>query len=231
MQAYEALRLRERPSRALMDVLRATPAAVISDYLKRIGIVNFTLRGVRAMVPPASAAERVVGPAITFGFAPINGAYSFREGRYLLAEMVEQAEENDVIVIAGQGAPYGFWGGQVTHQSVKKRLAGAIIDGYTRDSEEIRERKLPVFSTGVTFEAYVGRYEAITFNSPIACAGAMVRPGDVMVGDADGVVVVPHEVLERVVSGVAVIAEEERETTRLVAAGTPWSEIYKKFYG
>lgn len=230
-EEYEALRLRERPPRAVLEVLRGTPTAVISDALKRLGIVNFKLRGVRPVVPLADSSQRMVGRAITLGFAPINGAYPLGEAKYQLAEMIEQAEEDDVVVIAGQGAPYGFWGDQVTHFSVKNRLAGAVIDGFTRDSEEIRDRNFRVFSTGVTFEAFSGKYEGITFNAPIVCAEAMVRPGDVMVGDEDGVLVVPREVLERLVSEIAIVRVRERKLTDLVDAGTPWSEIYNELDG
>jgi len=223
---YEAHRLRNRPEPAILERLRRIPAAFISDYLKKIGIVNHTLRGVRPLSPFPSYRSHVAGSAITMAFAPVSEAYPYLEAPYMHTEIVEQAEAGDVIVIAGQGAPYGFWGDHTTHQAMSQNLSAVVIDGYTRDSRPIRDTGFPVFSSGVTFESYVRRYDPVGYNVPVACAGAMVRPGDVIVGDDDGVVVIPIEVLDRVMGGIAVVDGAEDELRTAVATGTPWKEIY-----
>ena len=163
-------------------------------------------------------------------FAPVSEAYLYTEAPFMHTEVVEQAEAGDIVVIAGQGAPYGFWGDHTTHQAINQKLSAVVIHGYTRDSRAIIETGFPVFSTGITFESYVRRYDPVAYNIPVDCAGAMVRPGDVLVGDDDGVVVIPIEVLDRVVAGVAQIAEAEDHLRSAVAEHKAWGEIYPEIH-
>lgn len=227
---YEKSRLRVRPSRQTIDFLKTIPPSFISDYLKKIGIVNHTIRGVKPLRPFQEYRRHVAGPVITMFFAPVSEAYPYTEAPYMHTEIVEQAETGDVIVIAGQGAPYGFWGEHTTRQAMKQGVEAVVIDGYARDSRPIIGLGLPVFSTGVTFESYVRRYDPVGYNVTVACGGAMVRPGDVVVGDDDGAVVIPNEVLTQVVEGVAVVVEAEEELRDAVNKGTPWSEIYPRIH-
>ena len=78
-------------------------------------------------------------------------------------------------------------------------LSGAVIDGGARDIEEIEAIGFPVFSRSVTPATVVGRYVSVAKQVPVKCAGVLVRPGDYIVGDRDGVVVVPVEKISRVV--------------------------------
>src|ERR1700688_3455123 len=146
---YAKHRLTTRPSAELVQRLAITPSAFISDYLKQIGIVNHNVRGVRPIAPFKSAGAHVAGPAITMYFAPVSEAYPYMEAPYMHTEVVEEAERGDVIVIAGQGAPFGFWGDHTTHQAINQGVAGVVIDGFTRDSRPIIETGFPVFATGV----------------------------------------------------------------------------------
>lgn len=225
LRDYEAHRLTERPDTDAVEVFSKVPAAFVSDYLKQIGVVNHTLRGVRPL-KGFDSDRHLAGPAITMYLAPVNETVSYQDAPYLHTEIVEQAVAGDVIVIAGQGAPYGFWGDHTTHQSINQGLAGVVIDGFTRDSRAIRQTSLPVFSTGVTFESYVRRYDPVGYNVTVACAGAMVSPGDLIVGDDDGVVVVPKSIVSRVAEGMQVISQAEDELRNAVETGVPWSEIY-----
>lgn len=230
---YESRRLEDRPPAELIEALKAVPTAFVSDYLKQIGIVNHTIRGVRSLSPfdPTGPTRSVAGPAVTMYFAPVSEAYSYLDAPYMHTEVVEQCEAGDVMVIAGQGAPYGFWGDHTTHQALQQDIEAVVIDGYTRDSRAIKATTLPVFSTGVTFESYVRRYDPVAYNIPVDVGGAMVRPGDVLVGDDDGVVVIPQECVERVVTeGLDVIANAETNLRSAVAAHRPWNEIYGEIH-
>jgi len=214
----------------MIAFLKTIPPSFVSDYLKKIGIVNHTIRGVRPLCPFQDYRRHAAGPVITMHLVPVSEAYPYMDAPYMHTEIVEQAEAGDVVVIAGQGAPYGFWGEHTTHQALNQGVDAVVIDGYTRDSRPIIDSGLPVFCTGVTFESYVRRYDPVGYNVPVACGGAMVRPGDVVVGDDDGVVVIPKEVLPEVVRGVQTIAEAEEELREAVASGTPWNEIYPKIH-
>jgi regulator of RNase E activity RraA len=226
---YETNRLTERPTIEQLEALRAVPTAYVSDYLKQIGIINHRARGVRALAP-LPGDRSIAGAAVTMYFAPVSEAYPYTEAPFMHTEVVEQAQEGDVMVIAGQGAPFGFWGDHTTHQAINQKLSATVIDGYTRDSKAILETGYPVFCTGVTFESYVRRYDPVAYNIPVDLAGAMVRPGDVLVGDDDGIVIIPVEVLEQTVAGVTQIKEAEDMLRSAVADGKPWDEIYPEIH-
>lgn len=226
---YDTNRLQKRPDAAKIDILRSIPTAYVSDFLKQIGIINHRVRGVNAIQAFADD-KSVAGCAVTMYFAPVSEAYPYTEAPYMHTEVVEQAEAGDIVVIAGQGAPFGFWGDHTTHQAINQRLSAVVIDGYTRDSRAIKETGFPVFSTGVTFESYVRRYDPVAYNIPVDLGGAMVRPGDVLVGDDDGVVIIPIEVFDQVVEGVLKIKYAEDQLRTAVAEKKPWNEIYPEIH-
>jgi 4-hydroxy-4-methyl-2-oxoglutarate aldolase len=227
---YETNRLTTRPTKEALDVLRSVPTAYVSDYLKQIGIINHTGRGIRPIQPLAEGQVSVAGAAVTMYFAPVSEAYPYTDAPYMHTEVVEQAEEGVIVVIAGQGAPYGFWGDHTTHQAINQKLSAVVIHGYTRDSRAIIETGFPCFSTGITFESYVRRYDPVAYNIPVDLGGAMVRPGDVLVGDDDGIVVIPVEVFDQVVAGVLQIRDAEDHLRKAVADHKPWDEIYPEIH-
>lgn len=229
---YETNRLRKRPDADQIAKLRDIPTAYVSDYLKQIGIVNHTARGLKPIAPIEGVSH--AGCAVTMYFAPVSEAYPYTDAPFMHTEVVEQAQEGDFVVIAGQGAPFGFWGDHTTHQAINQKLSGVLIWGYTRDAQAILEA-IPgtgfnVFSTGVTFESYVRRYDPVAYNIPVDLGGCMVRPGDVLVADDDGVVVIPIEVFDRVVPGVAKIKDAENHLRSAVADHRPWEEIYPEIH-
>ena len=107
---------------------------------------------------------------------------------------LEVAETGQVLVLAGSG-PFGaVWGEMVTLGAVSKGLAGAVIDGSTRDVDAIERLGFPVWSTSVRPFGATKRVSG-SVNLPVTCAGVRVSPGDVIVADGDGVVVVPHQLV------------------------------------
>lgn len=233
---YEAWALKKRPDPATLEYLRKVPTAFVSDCLKRLEIRNHALRDVRLSYNMPGKQVSIAGAAITMQFAPHTEVRPYYESAYLHTEMVEQGQPGDVLVIAGSGAPYGFWGEHTTNQAIRQKLQGVVIDGYTRDIKPIRSSGLCVFSTGVTFESYVRRYDPVGFNTAVSVAGAQVRPGDVMMGDDDGVLVIPQEIVSQVADVAADIERLELDLEKAVKSGRPWTEIYRdihhrKYYG
>ena len=233
---YEAWALQKRPEPEALEYLRKVPTAFVSDCLKRLEIRNHALRDVRLSYDMPGKRVSIAGAAITMQWAPHTEVRPYYEAAYLHTEVVEQAQAGDVLVIAGMGAPYGFWGEHATNQAIKQRLEGVVIDGYTRDIKPIRASGFCVFSTGLTFESYVRRYDPIGFNTPVSVAGAHVRPGDVIMGDDDGVLVIPQEIVNQVADVAVDIERLEVELDKAVKSGKPWTEIYRdihhrKYYG
>lgn len=227
---YEAWALTKRPDPAAVEFLRKVPTAFVSDCLKRLEIRNHVLRDVRLAYEMPSQYVSVAGPAITMQWAPHSEIMPYYESPYLHTQVVEQAQKGDVIVIAGMGAPYGFWGEHASNQALNQGVQGIVIDGYTRDIKPIRKSGLCVFSTGVTMISYVRHYDPVGFNTTVSVAGATVRPGDVLVGDDDGVVVVPQELVGRVAEVAADIERLEVDLGDAVKRGVPWTEIYANIH-
>jgi regulator of RNase E activity RraA len=227
---YEAWALKERPDEATLKYLRSVPTAFVSDCLKRLEIRNHALRDVRLSYEMPGKQVSIAGAAITMQWAPHSEVRPYYEAPYLHTQVVEQAQAGDVIVIAGMGAPYGFWGEHASNQALNQGVQGIVIDGYTRDIKPIRKSGLCVFSTGVTFESYVRRYDPVGFNTTVSVAGAMVRPGDIMMGDDDGVLVIPQEIVGKVADVAADIERLEIDLGEAVKAGTPWTDIYRNIH-
>lgn len=158
-----------------------------------------------------SAHCRMAGPAVT---VRVHTADILMVGIAL-----SQCSKGDVLVIDGQGElNTALWGEVTTLAARLKGLQGVVIDGAIRDFYKIRRDKLPVFARAVVPNAGGAQY-AGEINVPVQCGGAIVHPGDWVVGDEDGVVVVPAARLDQVVGAAKRLASVERKIEREVARG------------
>ena len=118
-------------------------------------------------------------------------------------EAIDEAPEGSVVVIGIEGSDpnVAVWGGLMTAGAVARNLAGAILDAGLRDVTEIkRDFGFPVFSRTVSPGTTVGRYKTEALNVPVQCGGILVHPGDLIVADTDGVVVVPVDHVEEILA-------------------------------
>jgi len=98
-----------------------------------------------------------------------------------------------VIVIDAGGFPGGIWGSDIAMNAMKNGVVGVVIDGACRDSHETRLEKAKVWCTVRTCNHVYGRLDCAGVNLPIKCGGVTVRPGDIVCGDDDGVLVIPAD--------------------------------------
>jgi 4-hydroxy-4-methyl-2-oxoglutarate aldolase len=165
-----------------------------------------------AGAPAALAAEtelravysgaRVVGPAFTV--RGIGG------DNFALHRAVYAAPPGSVLVADLQGARHGHWGEVLAVAAQQRGLAGLVIDGGVRDVTELAAMGFPVFARHVTVVG-TGKLHAGTFDVTVRVAGANVAPGDLIVGDADGVVVIPGAEVEQALDRAdARVADEQR---------------------
>ncbi len=201
----------ERPGAKLLAQFAKLPAANISDAC---GNLNTMDSGIRAMSPGA----RICGPACTV---------STRAGDFVATLLgMDVARPGDILVVDNQGkTDSAMWGEITTAEAQRKRLAGLVVDGNVRDIEGIRKRKFPVFARG-TVPRVAGRSSLGEVNVPIQCGGAIVRPGDIIVGDADGVVVIPLEKAETVLKLTLDIVDYENKLLANVSKGLTQVEIF-----
>jgi len=130
-----------------------------------------------------------------------------------------------VLVIDGHGElNTALWGGLTTAQALRKGLAGIVIDGAIRDLADIRKSKLPVFARSVVPNAggaeYVGDLQV-----PVSCGGQVVTPGDWLVGDDDGVVVIPSSQLEAAIAKAKQIVEAEKRIAKAIRQGADLADL------
>lgn len=125
-------------------------------------------------------------------------AEEWLDGRNIYSAFLEVIEDGDVLVFDNEQTPYGLWGSDVALTAEKKGLAGVVLDGGCRDSYEVALQESPVFCAERTPTHVIGRLDLVSINEPITCGGVLVRPGDIICADDDGVVVVPIEDAEKV---------------------------------
>lgn len=158
----------------------------ISDCMGRFGAM-------RAELHPLFESIRFAGPAVTARTLPGDLAAVFKA--------IDVSGPGDVVVVDTRGSrDTAFWGENMTISAMNRGIAGAIVDGACRDVVEIRRLRFPLFSTGIVPNvAAIAGYGEV--NVRVQCAGQAVSPGDIIVADENGVVVVPagaaREVLER----------------------------------
>ena len=134
-----------------------------------------------------------------------------------------------VVASTNQSTRTCYWGELLSTATRARGGTGCIIDGYTRDSRAIIDMGFPVFSTGFKPVDSSSRSTVVDFNVPIECGGVKVRPGDVVFGDFDGIVVIPIEILPEVVEEAAEKVESENATRDMLQQGHLLREVYDKY--
>jgi len=194
----------ERPPRNLIERFRDADPPDLADAMNKSGAM-------REIQPIYRPMPRCVGPAITVK-APTGDSLMIRKAMGL-------AQPGDVIVIDGRGTiSRSLWGGNRSTFVAQKGVAGVIIDGGTRDVDETRGVKLPLFARAVCpmASASSGPGEV---NFPIACGGVVVNPGDLVVASEEGIVVIPRADAEDVYKAWRKTLDNEKEMSAGAAAG------------
>ncbi|SHK68309.1 Regulator of RNase E activity RraA [Pseudonocardia thermophila] len=203
-----------------------TPAdlgtCALSDALDALGLPG-VLPGVRAL----SGSARVAGRAVTVTLGPAGSAPA---GRHLCTAAVDAAGPGDVVVVAHPGGDAAGWGGILSLAAHRRGIEGVVIGGPARDVDEARALGFAVFGTAATPVTARGRIAEIAWNEPIAIGPVLVAPGDLVVGDENGVVVVPATRRTEVLGRAAAIVEREAAIAAAVRSGTPVAEAMGASY-
>ena len=208
----------------LVEGFRGVATASVADSVDKIcdkrGYMDHELR-------PRINEKRIVGPAVTVLEGPTT---EFLPPQHAL-ELIDAAAAGSVMVIAIDGeANVAIWGGLMTAGSYARGLAGAVLDGGVRDIYEIRrDYDFPVIARSVSPGTTLGRFKTLGANVPVVCGGIEVNPGDIIVGDADGVVVVPRARAEEVLTMAQEIDKRELEQARLIVEAKSLKEGLAKY--
>jgi 4-hydroxy-4-methyl-2-oxoglutarate aldolase len=193
-----------RPSPALLALYRELPVAPVSDVLGPGHVMH-------ARVKPLAPGMRVLGPAFTLRLPAIDNL-----GMHVA---VRDARAGDVIVADQQGMQLAAPVGEIMVAAAQhKEIAGIVLDGVVRDVARLRAGGWPVFATG-SHAQQCRKDGPAWLRVPITCAGVEVRPGDIVLGDDDGVVVIPLERAEAVAREAGQKIEKESQRVAGIRKG------------
>jgi 4-hydroxy-4-methyl-2-oxoglutarate aldolase len=209
----------------LIERLARLHPAVVADCLDRKRLRNQVLA---PHIRPIAPAMRIAGFAATVHCIEVNAVPESRDDWYRneLAS-VDALGPGDVVVVSTCRGSY--WGELLATASHHRGAHGAVLDAYTRDTLALIEMGFPTFAAGIHCADSLGRIDVDEVGVPVLCGGVRVEPGDLVLGDHDGVVVVPAAVGEEIV----MLAEKKLSDENLVRAklaeGMPASEAFRTY--
>ncbi len=225
----EAAGLAPQKGSALSEQLRAklleAPVAGLSQEMRKRGFNNVTIDGVR----PTRSGTKLIGTARTLRFVPNReDLFASHGGGFNAQKQVfDSVEEGEVIVIEARGERgSGTLGDILALRALQRGAAGVVTDGGVRDYSTVADIALPVFSQGA-HPAVLGRkHVPWDADLTIACGGATVQPGDIIVGDDDGVIVLPPGIAEDVADAALTKETEDAWIADQVKAGHPVDGLF-----
>lgn len=201
-------------SKALIEAFNKVAVASVADAVDKV----CGRRGyMSSEIKPRINDKRICGPAATVLEAATD---EFLPPTHAL-DLIDEAPAGSVIVISIMGgeSDVAVWGGLMTAGAVANGHAGAVLDGGVRDLVEIRrDYGLPIYARSVSPGTTLGRYKTVASQVPVQVGGIVVHPGDLIVGDVDGVVVVPQAQAMDVLAMAQEIDARELEQARLIIA-------------
>jgi regulator of RNase E activity RraA len=188
-------------SPATRDKLRGVSTATLASALYKRGLRNQMVQDVRPLSAPKGGS--MVGEAYTLRYMParedLNPMTVFRNHSHPQRRAVEECPPGAVLIMDSRKDPRAASaGGILVTRLMMRGVAGVVTDGGFRDSAEIALLDLPSFHNRPSAPTNLTLHQAIDINVPIGCGDAPVFPGDVVVGDADGVIIVPAEIADEI---------------------------------
>lgn len=202
---FRVISVNTRPPSELVSRLLACRSCDLSDAMNRAG----TMVGIRPVYLPL---PRIAGPAVTVS-VPAGGISMVKMG-------IHQSRQGDVLVVSAQGdTTYAMVGGNISLGMQARGVRGLIIDGAVRDVSELRDLAFPTFARGVASAAADLGAPRGEVNVPIACGGVVVNPGDIVVADEDGVVVIPPSSADEILDAVAKLHAQHSSALEVLQSG------------
>lgn len=201
--------------------------SVLSDCLDSVGLRNQALP---ARIRPLDEALVMAGRARTAAFMEVYHEEPGRNPYELEIALLDSLLPDEIPVFAcSNPARVAPWGELLSTAARVRGAAGALMDGCVRDVRAIRAMEFPVFAGGIAPLDSKGRGVVMALDVPVECAGVRVEPGDLVVGDADGVVVVPRGAEEEVLRRAFEKVGGERDTLRDLQAGHSLGDVFRRY--
>jgi len=200
----------QRPAKKLVNEFKGLPSSVVSDVMNRMNAMH-------AEIKPIIEDVNIAGPAVT--------VQCIVGDNLIIHKAIYIAQPGDVLTVDVRGhKDTSVWGNIMTKACMFRGIEAVVIDGSIRDIRENKEDRYPIFCRGV---APAGSHKrcAGNINIPIQCGGVCVNPGDIIVGDDDGVVVVPQKSAEMVLRKAKEKVEEEKRWLNGIRQGKSTLEV------
>ena len=215
-----------RPGPETLEILGRASTATLTSIFRRKGIGNIWMP-----IKPLFPGSRTLGPALTIRSVPGRDdlkPLSYEPGTLFPGhpdDAIEAVQPGDVVVLDGRGATdEGLFGDLLTLRIKRKGAAGLVCDMAVRDGPHMAEKEIPIFCLGSASPG--GSVFNVDYNVPIGCAGVLVCPGDIILGDDDGVVVIPQAMIDEVVEEVRVFEDREDFIRLMLDEGHPLEGLY-----
>lgn len=219
--------LQRNDPRFLDEIRQSLYTAVVSDVLDELG---FSDQAMPSSIRPLDENLTLAGFARTGLYREVYRAVEGENPYALEIALVDDLKPDDVAVFGCCGSRrIAPWGELLSTASRARGAAGCVTDGMVRDIRAIRALRFPVFHGGIAPLDSKGRGKVAEIDTPICCGGVAVVPGDLVVGDADGVVVVPQAVEEEALRRAFAKVAGENTTREELAAGAKLADVFAKY--
>lgn len=203
----------------IVEEYKKLSIAAVSDALDRLGI-----HGTCLGIAPVNYGYQMVGRAFTVKYLPV------AQDKGSVGDYIDEVPPGGVVVLDNNGRmDRTVWGDILTSVAHMNGIAGTVVDGVCRDVKCSLDLKYPIFSRGKFMRTGKDRVDAVAYNVPVSIGDVQVRPGDIMFGSDDGVLVIHQEREEEVLKVAQMIEEKEEGIRQEVLKGTPLKEAREKY--
>jgi len=207
-------------------IAKTLSTPVLSDVLDELGYRNQTLW---PSIRPIDDSRMMIGRARTALYRDLYEMRADVDPYTLQIKLVDDLRPHEVAVIGFGGAKkVAVWGELLSTAALARGAAGMLTDGFVRDIRQIHEMGFPLFHAGISPHEPRGRGMITEIDIPIECGGVFVGPGDLIVGDADGVIVVPKAIEAKALENALLKVTGETETRDEVKRGVKLAVIYSR---
>jgi 4-hydroxy-4-methyl-2-oxoglutarate aldolase len=208
----------------LVARLRAVDSPALSDACDQLGLSPAVITHLRAV----AASRRIAGRVVTVSLGTRDGTVPTR---HLGTAAIDASGADHVVVVAHEGrTECAGWGGTLSRAAAARGIAGTIVDGAVRDVDEANELGYPVIASAVTPRTARGRVVEIAWNESISIAGQRIDPGDYVMADASGIIVIAAAHIADVLTRAELAVAREAAMAAEIDAGTPVSEVMGASY-
>ena len=211
-----------KPTKEFVDKFQPYSTTNVSDALDKLGLKP----GIVGILPIYEGCPKLLGTAITMRVTAVGPT---RPDAHMGVDPVMAAGDGDVLVIDNAGhLDENCWGEIMTYACLQRGVRGVAVDGAVRDVDVVKTLHFPVYARGRVPLTARGRTMQDSYNVLIRFAGVQVRPGDIIMGDDNGVAVIPQERSEEVLEATIDIFKREAAIVEELKRGVPFNEVDKK---